>query len=158
VASTRLRRLKYIVTTVVFDVILNIIQIESLDHMSDEAPPPCADCTPEEQCKKCKEEYEIAQAAAQVERISTTINALPPEIQTIAMGIVLGLQQITPEQTDDINTFISKVDSAATKYAEIKTFLEDMSKSYLTAWEYDLLMRCLQGLNTTDTNTLENAS
>jgi len=126
--------------------------------MSDEAPPPCADCTPEEQCKKCKEEYEIAQAAAQVERISTTINALPPEIQTIAMGIVLGLQQITPEQTDDINTFISKVDSAATKYAEIKTFLEDMSKSYLTAWEYDLLMRCLQGLNTTDTNTLENAS
>jgi len=127
--------------------------------MSDEAPPPCTDCTPEEQCKKCKEEYETAQAAAQVEKISTTINALSPEIQTIAMGIVLGLQQIMPDQTDDINTFINKVNSSATKYAEIKTFLEDMSKSYLTAWEYDLLMRCLQGLNTTATNTIvENAS
>ena len=120
---------------------------------------PCVNCTPEQQCVPCKEAYETEQAAQQANQIAATVAALKPELQTIAMGIVLGLQQIMPDQTDDIATFISKVTAHAEAKPEIQTFLQNMTKCYLTAWEYDLLMRCLQGLNTTATNTIvENES
>ena len=71
------------------------------------------------------------------------------------MGIVLGLQQIAPDQTDDIATFISKVTAHAEANPEIQVFLQDMTKCYLTSWEFDLLMRCLQGLNASTIITTE---
>jgi hypothetical protein len=119
---------------------------------------PCADCTPEQQCAPCKEAYQLKQAEIQTNQIATTVATLKPELQTIAFGIIAGLQQITETQTDDINTFVSKVTAHAKANPEIHTFLQDMTNCYLTAWEFDLLMRCLQGLNTTAVNTLENAS
>lgn len=131
---------------VVFAVILNITQIESLDPMSDT---PCAACTPEQQCTPCKEAYQTKQAEQQAEQIAATISKLNPELQMIALGITMGLEQIKEDQTEDINTFISKVQTHAKANPEIHTFLQDMTKSYLTPWEFDLLMRCLQGLNAT---------
>ena len=102
---------------------------------------PCIHCTAEEQCAPCKEAYE------QTDRIAAMIDTLTPELQTVAMGIILGLHQITHDQTDTIALFISKVHAHAIANPEIKTFLQDMTTCYLTAWEYDLLMRCLQSLN-----------
>jgi hypothetical protein len=119
---------------------------------------PCAVCTPEQQCDPCKEAYQLKQAEEQTNQIAAAVATLKPELQIIAFGIIAGLQQITETQTDDINTFVSKVTIHATANPEIQTFLQDMTKCYLTAWEFDLLMRCLQGLNTTAANTLENAS
>jgi len=83
-----------------------------------------------------------------------TISILPDNLQLIAMGITMGLQQITETQTDDIATFISKVQTHAKENPEIHTFLQDMTKCYLTAWEFDLLMRCLQGLNATPVSSI----
>jgi hypothetical protein len=108
--------------------------------MSDTA---CPDCKPEQKCEPCKK------ADEQAEAIMATISILPDNLQLIAMGITMGLQQITETQTDDIATFISKVQTHAKANPEIHTFLQDMTKCYLTAWEFDLLMRCLQGLNAT---------
>ena len=108
--------------------------------MSDTA---CPDCKPEQKCDPCKK------ADEQAEAIMATISILPDNLQLIAMGITMGLQQITETQTDDIATFISKVQTHAKVNPEIHTFLQDMTKCYLTAWEFDLLMRCLQGLNAT---------
>ena len=108
---------------------------------------PCVDCTPEQQCAPC------TKALQQATQIATTIATLKPELQTIALGITMGLQQISQDQTDDIVTFVGKVVTHAKANPEIQTFLHDMTKCYLTAWEYDLLMRCLQGLNATPTNT-----
>ena len=113
---------------------------------------PCSDCKPEQKCDPCKK------ADEQAEAIMATISILPDKIQMIAMGITMGLQQIKEDQTDDIATFISKVQTHAKANPEIHSFLQDMTKCYLTAWEFDLLMRCLQGLNPTLPNTLENAS
>jgi hypothetical protein len=113
---------------------------------------PCTDCTPEQQCNPCK------QADQQASQIAATISTLKPELQTIALGITMGLQQITEDQTDDIATFIGKVVAHAKANPEIHTFLQDMTKCYLTAWEFDLLMRCLQGLNATPVAPSENAS
>ena len=116
---------------------------------------PCADCTPEQQCAPCKEAYQTEQAAKQASQIAASVATLNPEIQMIALGITMGLHQITETQTDDIATFISKVQTHAKANPEIHTFLQDMTKCYLTAWEFDLLMRCL---NTTPVTTSENAS
>jgi hypothetical protein len=110
---------------------------------------PCAACTPEQQCTPCKEAYQTKQAEQQAEQIAATITTLKPELQMIALGITMGLEQIKEDQTEDINTFISKVQTHAKANPEIHTFLQDMTKCYLTAWEFDLLMRCLQGLNPT---------
>jgi hypothetical protein len=110
---------------------------------------PCAACTPEQQCTPCKEAYQAKHAEQQASQIAATVATLNPEIQMIALGIIMGLQQITETQTDDIATFISKVQTHAKANPEIHTFLQDMTKCYLTAWEFDLLMRCLQGLNAT---------
>ena len=103
----------------------------------------CSDCKPEQKCDPCKK------ADEQAEAIMATISILPDNLQLIAMGITMGLQQITETQTDDIATFISKVQTHAKANPEIHKFLQDMTKCYLTAWEFDLLMRCLQGLNAT---------
>lgn len=119
---------------------------------------PCADCTAEQQCAPCKEAYQTEQAAKQADQIASAVATLKPELQVIAFGIIAGLQQITETQTDDINTFVSKVTAHATANPEIQTFLQDMTKCYLTAWEFDLLMRCLQCLNRTTVTPPENAS
>ena len=121
---------------------------------------PCTICTAEQQCAPCKEAQQEKQAEQQANQIAATVGTLKPELQTIALGITMGLQQITEDQTDDIATFISKVSARAKANPEIHTFLQDMTKCYLTAWEFDLLMRCLQSLslNTTASNTSENAS
>jgi hypothetical protein len=116
---------------------------------------PCADCTPEQQCAPCKQAQQEKQAEQQASQIAVTVAALKPEIQKIALGITMGLQQIAEDQTDDITTFVSKVSAHAKANPEIHTFLQDMTKCYLTAWEFDLLMRCL---NTTPVTTSENAS
>lgn len=108
---------------------------------------PCTDCTPEQQCAACKQAYETEQAEKQASQIAATVATLKPELQTIAFGITMGLQQITQDQTDDIALFVSKVSAHAQANPEIKTFLQDMTKCYLTAWEFDLLMRCLQSVN-----------
>ena len=118
----------------------------------------CPACTPEQQCDPCKEAYQIQQAEKQADQIAAMVATLKPELQTIAFGIIAGLQQITEDQKDDINTFVSKVTARATANPEIQTFLQDMTKCYLTAWEFDLLMRCLQGLNPTTVTPSENAS
>ena len=110
---------------------------------------PCADCTPQQQCEPCKEAYQTKQAEQQAGQIAATISTLKPELQMIALGITMGFQQITEDQTEDVNTFIRKVQMHAKANPEIHTFLQDMTKCYLTAWEFDLLMRCLQGLNPT---------
>ena len=119
---------------------------------------PCTACTAEQQCNPCKEAYQAKQAEQQASQIAATVATLKPELQTIALGITMGFQQIKEDQTDDIATFISKVQTHAKANPEIHTFLQDMTNCYLTAWEFDLLMRCLQGLNATPPNTSENAS
>ena len=103
---------------------------------------PCPICTAEEQCAPCKETYLTKQAEEQAEQFMNTIATLKPELQTIAMGIIAGLDQIAEDQTDDIALFIGKVKTRAKEHHEIQTFLQDMGKCYLTPWQYDLLMRC----------------
>lgn len=102
---------------------------------------PCAECTSEQMCVKCKE------AEQQASEIANTVDTLKPELQTIAVGIVMGLQQITENNADEVALFISKVKIHATANPEIKTFLESILKSYLTAWEFELVTRCLNSLN-----------
>lgn len=116
---------------------------------------PCTTCTPEQQCDPCKEAQQAKQAEMQANQIAATVATLKPELQTVALGITMGLQQIKEDQTDDIATFISKVSTRAKANPEIHTFLQDMTKCYLTAWEFDLLMRCLKA---TPVTTSENAS
>jgi len=113
---------------------------------------PCTDCTAEQTCTKCTE------ANQQADGISKYVDTLPVELQTIALGITMGLHQITKDQTDNIKLFISKVKTHATAHPEIKEFLENISKCYLTPWEYDLVMRCLQSLdlNPPAVNPVEN--
>jgi hypothetical protein len=111
--------------------------------MSDQ---PCQDCTPLQQCDPCLEAYRTEQAEKQATEIAAKVNNLAPELQQIALGIVLGLQQITQDQTDDINTFIGKVKTNATANPEIAQFLKDLTNCFLTPWEYELVMRCLNAL------------
>lgn len=113
---------------------------------------PCPTCTPEQQCAPCKETYLTKQAEEQAEQFANAIATLKPELQTIAMGIIAGLDQITEDQTDDIALFIDKVKTRAKEQPEIQTFLQNMTKCYVTAWQYDLLMRCL---NATTINSSE---
>ena len=112
--------------------------------MSDQ---PCQNCTPTQQCDPCLEAYRTEQAEKQATEIAAKVSALAPELQQIALGIVLGLQKITEDQTDDINTFIGKVKTNATANPEIAQFLKDLTNCFLTPWEYELVMRCLNALN-----------
>lgn len=104
---------------------------------------PCVICTPEQQCAPCKETYLTKQAEEQAEQIANTVATLKPELQTIAMGIAAGLNQITEDQSDDIALFIGKVKARAKEHPEIQTLLQEIAKGYVTPWQYDLLMRCL---------------
>ena len=112
----------------------------------------CTDCTTDKTCETCQK------VEQQSDEISTTMVTLSPEIQMIALGIVAGLQQITEDDKESIGLFITKVNIKATAYPEIKGFLENITKCYLTPWQYVLAMRCLQSLNVTASNPSENAS
>jgi len=111
--------------------------------------PSCADCTAEKQCDVCKTVDE------QVNGIETIIDTFKPEVQTIALGIVAGLYQIQQDQKEIIATFISKVVAHVTEHPELKQILEGMTNCYLTPWQYDLTMRCL---NPSPVTPSENAS
>jgi hypothetical protein len=111
--------------------------------------PPCADCTAEKQCDVCKTVEEQANS------IETIIDTFTPDVQTIALGIVAGLYQIQQDQKDIIAAFISKVVVHVAAHPELKQILEGMAKCYLTPWQYDLTMRCL---NPKPVTLSENAS
>ena len=134
------------VTTVVFEAILNISNIGSLSQMESL----CKDCTSEKTCTKCTE------ANQQADGIANYLDTLPTNLQTIAFGIVAGLHQIKEDQADDIKLFISKVKIHGNNHPEIKSFLENIIQCYLTPWEFDLVKRCLQSLNAPTTNPFEN--
>jgi len=136
------------VTTVVFEAILNISNIDSLSQMESL----CKDCTAEKTCTKCTE------ADQQADGIAKYLDTLPTNLQTIAFGIVAGLHQIKEDQADNIKLFISKVKIHGDAHPEIKRFLENIVQCYLTPWEFDLVKRCLQSLNAPTTNLLENES
>lgn len=90
---------------------------------------------------------EEERAEQQAEEMMLKVCALPSHLQKIATGIVLGLQQITEEQKEEAALFIEKVGVHAKNYPEIIEFLESMTKCYLSAWEYELVMRCLNEIN-----------
>jgi len=110
---------------------------------------PCADCKDDKQCDVCKKVDE------QVNSIETIIDTFTPDVQTIALGIVAGLYQIQQDQKDIIATFISKVVAHVEAHPELKQILEGMGNCYLTPWQYDLTMRCL---NPNPVTPSENAS
>jgi hypothetical protein len=104
---------------------------------------PCADCTPEQQCQPC------IMAEQQAISIMAFINVLPSDLQTIAFGITLGLKEIKLEQTDDAKLFVDKVKTHVETKPQIKEFLENVSKSYLTPWQFSLVTRCLDAATST---------
>ena len=111
--------------------------------------PSCADCKDNKQCDVCKTVEEQANS------IEAIIDTFTTEVQTIALGIVAGLYQIQQDQKEDVARFISKVIAHVTAHPELKQILEGMTKCYLTPWQYDLTMRCL---NPHPVSPSENAS